>query len=96
MAINQEDGPVPLYIHTVYRILRQMRLAQQELGIPFQYDVFKTTILASGLTPAQLGPLNQRLETLESFLSMPKDIYARPKNSKRGTKSSSTNWDPKV
>jgi hypothetical protein len=34
MAVGQDKGPVPLYMHTVQRILREMRLLQQEsLGV---------------------------------------------------------------
>jgi hypothetical protein len=32
MAVSQDDGPVPLYLHTVCRILRNMRVRQQEAG----------------------------------------------------------------
>lgn len=41
MAVKSEDGPTPLYIQTVMRILREMRIAQQKSGIPFSYDMFK-------------------------------------------------------
>lgn len=68
MAVKKDDGPMPLYIHTVYRILREMRIVQQEMGDKFDYLQFKTKILSSGLTPPQLTPLEQRLDTLESFM----------------------------
>jgi hypothetical protein len=29
MAVKSDDGPMPLYLHTVYRILREMRMEQQ-------------------------------------------------------------------
>jgi hypothetical protein len=67
MAVKQSE-PVPLYIHTIYRIVREMRLIQQEEVGVFDYKDFKNRILDSGLTPAQLSPLSQRLETLESFM----------------------------
>ena len=97
MAVSQDDGPVPLYMHTVCRILREMRLQQQEYGGKFDYNVFKTRLMDSGLTPAQLGPLSQRLEALESFMPAPqverlsKGKAHKERKSKRGT-----DWKPKV
>jgi hypothetical protein len=67
MAINNSEA-VPLYVHTIYRILREMRVEQQELGKRFDYTKFKVKLMDSGLTPAQLGLLNQRLDTMESFM----------------------------
>lgn len=67
MAVKNGET-VPLYIHTVYRILREMRVLQQVLGSPFNYHDFKSQIMDSGLAPTQLGPLQQRLDTLESFM----------------------------
>ncbi|CAI6226235.1 unnamed protein product [Periconia digitata] len=71
MAVKSEEGSVPLYIHTLNRILREMRLSQQATGARFNYETFKSELLAADLTPAQLAPLNQRLATLESFMPRP-------------------------
>lgn len=68
MAVNKEDGPVPLYLHTIFRILREMRIQQQESGRSFNYVEFKNHVDAATLNPAQLVPLRQRLDTLESFM----------------------------
>lgn len=69
---------VPLYIHTIYRILREMRIVQQLMGSKFNYRDFKRQMMNSGLSPTQLGPLHQRLDTLESF--MPKvQVYSGKK-----------------
>lgn len=84
MAVSSNDGPVPLYLHTVYRVLREMRITQQETGDTFNYCEFKEKVLDSSMTPAQLGPLNQRLDTLESFMPA-SEIVAL--NSKLGQKS---------
>jgi len=67
MAVKNDDG-VPLYIHTIFRILREMRIIQQDSGGKFDYVEFKSQLMASGLSPAQLGPLLQRMNTLESFM----------------------------
>ncbi|KFY67437.1 hypothetical protein V496_01628 [Pseudogymnoascus sp. VKM F-4515 (FW-2607)] len=68
MAVNRDDGPMPLYMHAVYRILREMRVEQQEMGTAFSYTSFKKRIAQTEMTPTQLSPLTQRLETLESFM----------------------------
>jgi hypothetical protein len=68
MAVSQGDGPMPLYLHAIYRILREMRMVQQERGGTFSYDEFKRRVMETPMTPAQLGPLQQRLDTLESFM----------------------------
>lgn len=83
MAVGQDKGPMPLYVHTVQRVLREMRLVQQERRVPFDYSDFKQKILNAGLLPAQLEPLNQRLDTLESF--MPSQ-QTNPISSKSDTK----------
>ncbi|KAF9249632.1 hypothetical protein DTO006G1_6702 [Penicillium roqueforti] len=76
MAVGQDNGPLPLYMHTVQRILREMRVEQQSLGTGFDYAEFKGRILDSGLTPGQLEPLKQRLDTLESFMP-PQQAFSR-------------------
>ncbi|KAJ8063414.1 hypothetical protein OCU04_008634 [Sclerotinia nivalis] len=68
MAVNQDDGPMPLYLHVVNRILRDMRIEQQKAETTFDYQSFKLQLMGAGMTPAQMGPLNQRLDTLESFM----------------------------
>ncbi|KAK1976874.1 hypothetical protein LZ30DRAFT_753201 [Colletotrichum cereale] len=66
MAVG--DGSMPLYLHVVTRILRDMRLEQQSKGSTFSYLSFKKKLAQTDLTPAQQAPLSQRLETLESFM----------------------------
>jgi hypothetical protein len=95
MAVNQNEGPPPLYMHTVLRILRDMRMQQQEQGTPFRYTTFKQLLMNSGLIPSQLAPLQQRLDTLESF--MPKTVSSVPKKKKKSTASSRESvWAAKV
>ena len=94
MAVGQNDGPLPLYMHTAQRILREMRIAQQENGSGFDYQQFKRLILDSGLSPAQTEPLNQRLETLESF--MPRKQRSASRKQKGGAQMGGTNWEPSV
>ena len=92
MAVNPGDGPIPLYLHTVSRILRDMRVRQQTTGNAFSYGEFKRQLLSEALTPAQLVPLNQRLDTLESFMSSVQTGTPRKKG-KRADVMSGTNWN---
>lgn len=97
MAVGQDKGPMPLYMHTIMRVLREMRLAQQQDETVFDYKEFKNRLFISDLTQAQLDPLKQRLETLESFMP-PGQSYEDPVTSKKKLKTQWTgsNWAPKV
>jgi hypothetical protein len=68
MAVNQVEAPMPLYMHTVIRILRGMRMKEQESSEPFDYEAFKKLIDEENMEHGQLRPFNQRLGTLESFM----------------------------
>ncbi|XHG06018.1 hypothetical protein AWENTII_009229 [Aspergillus wentii] len=87
MAVGQDDGPMPLYMHTVQRVLREMRIVQQRTQTGFDYQEFKRRMRSSNLTPAQLEPLSQRLATLESFMSQPQGGLSggKEKSIPRGT-----------
>lgn len=95
MAVKQDDGPTPLYVHTINRILREMRIVQQESGIPFKLGEFKRQVACAGLMPTQLVPLNQRLDTLESFLA-PEESDTAGKKRKQPKKQGGTDWHPQV
>ncbi|KAL4912606.1 hypothetical protein BDW62DRAFT_216217 [Aspergillus aurantiobrunneus] len=92
MAVGQDDGPMPLYMHIVKRILREMRIAQQENETGFDYQGFKRRLMTSNLTPSQLEPLSQRLETLESF--MPRSQTGN-EGVTNGRKPRGRIWEPK-
>lgn len=97
MAVGQDKGPVPLYMHTVQRILREMRLLQQEHASHFDYQEFKKRVLGSDLLPGQLEPLKQRLETLESFMPSQQAKPASGPNLKKAkSQSAGSSWTPKV
>ncbi|KAJ3493353.1 hypothetical protein NLG97_g4788 [Lecanicillium saksenae] len=70
MAMGSVAGDSwPLYMHSVTRILREMRLQQQALGEDgFSYEDFKRRLADESLIGTQLGPLQQRLDALESFM----------------------------
>ncbi|KAI0161869.1 hypothetical protein GGR52DRAFT_143602 [Hypoxylon sp. FL1284] len=96
MAVK-DGGDMPLYLHVVQRILRDLRLEEQEKGINFNYGKFRNCIESENLTIAQRNPLLQRLDTLESF--MPKEQVTSAQSSKRGAKKSKkpttgNDWTP--
>ncbi|GAB1312379.1 Zona occludens toxin N-terminal domain-containing protein [Madurella fahalii] len=98
MAVTT-GGNLPLYLHVVQRILRDMRIVQQRTGSGFDYSEFKKQLQAEDLTDAQLSPLKQRLETLESFMvekqAKAYDMFAAPQRGGGGggggSSSSNTN-----
>jgi len=97
MAVGQGHGPAPLYVHTVQRILREMRISQQRTGSQFDYGEFKRRVLNADLLPGQLEPLKQRLDTLESF--MPPQQAVLPKSQKKKiavSNSTGSDWTSKV
>ncbi|KAK7731084.1 hypothetical protein SLS53_008802 [Cytospora paraplurivora] len=68
MAVKRGDN-IPLYMHVINRILRDLRLEQQRTGTSFKYQAFKAMLDREDLTDSQRVPLQQRLETLESFMA---------------------------
>ncbi|KJZ68488.1 hypothetical protein HIM_12123 [Hirsutella minnesotensis 3608] len=69
MAVSSiQGGGMPLYLHVVTRVLREMRIRQQQTESPFDYKAFKLALSGEALTDGQFLPLQQRLETLESFM----------------------------
>ena len=61
-------GSAPLYMHVVNRVLRELRVEQQHRGTGFNYLEFRRRMDATELTDMQKAPLNQRLDTLESYM----------------------------
>ena len=95
MAVG--EGTLPLYVHVIQRILRDMRVEQQQGDQiqSFKYAEFKRRIANEDLTPPQLVPLNQRLETLESFM-VKKLANEKPTKKMSGQRSlpGGTDWKP--
>ncbi|KAM0227436.1 hypothetical protein ACHAPO_011561 [Fusarium lateritium] len=70
MAVSSvKGGSLPLYLHVVSRILRDMRIKQQSNNSTFDYATFKFLVSREDLKEGQMVPLQQRLETLESFMA---------------------------
>lgn len=97
MAVGQEKESIPLYMHTIQRILQEIRLLQQEEGSQFDYHMFKKKILAADLLPSQLEPLIQRLKTLESFIPRQQvRVQGNPKKWKNKAQTNRSSWAPEV
>ena len=95
MAVKQEDGGMPLYLHSITRILRELRLEQQAFGGDFNYLAFKERIADASLQPGQLAPHTQRLDTLESFMPRSQTESSANKSQTRQTVAGN-DWTIKV
>jgi heterodisulfide reductase subunit C len=97
MAVGKESGAIPLYMHAVQRVLRDLREIQQSEGSQFDYAEFKRRILSSGLLPGQLEPLKQRLDALESFMPLEQVNPSKTSSTNKSkVKSEGSSWIPKV
>ncbi|RYP07738.1 hypothetical protein DL765_009030 [Monosporascus sp. GIB2] len=97
MAVK-EGGNMPLYLHVVSRILRELRLEQQNTNSTFKYAAFSSKIRVEPLTVAQRNPLIQRLETLESFMVKEQVKAPIPRGRRRrglSNKNTGNDWTPK-
>ncbi|KAF2795977.1 hypothetical protein K505DRAFT_381501 [Melanomma pulvis-pyrius CBS 109.77] len=70
MAIGK-DGELPLYMHILIKILRDMAKANGGIGA-FDYKQFKRMLDEQGFSDKQNSPLNMRLALLESFIDTAK------------------------
>jgi hypothetical protein len=93
VASPGQGGKMPLYLHTAMRILRELRIKQQQRGGGFDYQEFKNAMKAEKLTKEQSGPLRQRLETLESFMVKQNAPTEGPENKKGKGKAAPMNQD---
>lgn len=104
MAVSSiQGGSMPLYLHVVSRILRDLRIQQQLDDASFDYAAFKRQLENETLTDGQMAPLQQRLETLESFMvnkqALAYDLFKSKGNAgvkPRDTGADGTSWSPKV
>lgn len=103
MAVT--SGNMPLYLHVVNRILRDLRITQQKSGKGFDYTTFKRMVQAEDLTKDQLAPLKQRLDTLESFMvedqAKAYNMWAKERSGhspkqQRKHEAQGTDWTPEV
>ncbi|KAK6597332.1 hypothetical protein H4I95_09603 [Botrytis cinerea] len=92
MAVKTSEE-MPLYLHSITRILRVLRIAHQISGKPFHYGEFKKRLMDLRLTAGQEGPLIQRLDTLESFMPIEQRTAKSSAPLKRGK---GTDWSIKA
>ncbi|KAI0880029.1 uncharacterized protein GGS22DRAFT_182660 [Annulohypoxylon maeteangense] len=97
-----EGGRQPLYLHVIQRILRDMRVAQQQTKSGFKYSDFIKELQKENLLTDQIRPLLQRLNTLESFM-VPEEIGTgaqiisqKPKPQKKVSKKASKKANKKA
>lgn len=99
MAVSSGTS-MPLYLHVLNRVLRDLRIKQQENGGSFDYAAFKRNMFSQELTDQQLAPLKQRLDTLESFMveqqakAYVQGGQANPKTSTKATRGN--DWAPRA
>ncbi|RYP65104.1 hypothetical protein DL769_006426 [Monosporascus sp. CRB-8-3] len=100
MAVK-EGGNMPLYLHVVNRILRELRLEQQNTNSSFKYAAFSSKIRDEPLTVAQRNPLIQRLDTLESFMVKEQvkapmsSLYGYGRQKGQANENTGNDWKPK-
>jgi hypothetical protein len=87
------DRAQPLYAQVIQRILRDMRLQQQEHSESFNYLNFLNLLKQEQLSPDQKRGLGQRLDTLQSFM-----IEGQVNRSMTGRRAlqRGTDWTPTV
>ncbi|PTB43534.1 hypothetical protein M441DRAFT_135575 [Trichoderma asperellum CBS 433.97] len=95
MAVSSVQGGMPLYLHVVQRILRDLRIEQQDNNTTFNYRKFKDRLLNEDLAAGQLAPLQQRLDTLESFMVKEQVANSSNKSAKRNM-GKGIDWEPKA
>jgi len=101
MAVTT-GGNLPLYLHVAQRILRDLRVDQQQTDKGFNYTKFKRSLALENLTEMQLAPLKQRLDTLESFMvedqakayNMFDAAAPTPRSRARPVTAKGTSWKP--
>jgi hypothetical protein len=79
MAVSDKEGPLPLYIEVVMRILRDIAIEAQ--GAPgLNYLEFRRRLDAECFTGQQNQPLKLRLDLLESFMTIRKGTSKRQRS----------------
>ncbi|KAF1349920.1 hypothetical protein BDV97DRAFT_352752 [Delphinella strobiligena] len=66
MAFSDSEGPVPLYMEVIMRILREMAMKDST----FNYKEFKAALSREMFNPSQKQMMDIRFNLLESFLDM--------------------------
>lgn len=96
MELMVFDRAQPLYASVVQRILRDMRLAQQDKPSSFNYREFRNKLDDEPLSQDQKRGLQQRLDSLESFMVAEQVKPFAWNKSAKGSVRTGTDWTPKV
>ncbi|KAI0517846.1 hypothetical protein F5B22DRAFT_602706 [Xylaria bambusicola] len=96
MELMVFDRTQPLYASVVQRILRDMRLRQQDKAGCFNYREFITKLEDEPLSPDQKRGLRQRLDTLQSFMVAEQVKPLAWGNSTQYAVHAGTDWTPKA
>ncbi|KAI1363206.1 hypothetical protein F5Y08DRAFT_354724 [Xylaria arbuscula] len=96
MELMAFDRAQPLYASVIQRILRDMRLSQQDKPGSFNYREFTTKLDNEPLSPDQKRGLRQRLDTLQSFMVADQIKPFMWGEKKGASKRAGTNWEPKA
>ncbi|KAF2421129.1 hypothetical protein EJ08DRAFT_597742 [Tothia fuscella] len=75
MAFGSNDSQPPLYMQVIIKTLKAMALKHQGNDV-FDYDEFRDLVAAENFTREQSGPLELRLDLLESFMEGHHDVSA--------------------
>lgn len=96
MELMVFDRAQPLYASVVQRILRDMRLAQQDKPSSFNYREFRNKLDDEPLSQDQKRGLQQRLDSLESFMVAEQVKPFAWNKSAKGSVRTGTDWTPKA
>jgi hypothetical protein len=92
MAVSSiKGGGLPLYLYVISRILRDTGIKQQMSGSTFGYAAFNNLVSLEDMKEGQMVPIQQRLETLESFM-----IPAQTSTNASLLKKKGISWELKV
>lgn len=96
MELMVFDRAQPLYASVIQRILRDMRLAQQDEPGSFNYREFINKLDDEPLSLDQKRGLRQRLSTLQSFMVAEQFMSFAPNRAAKKNGRAGTDWTPKV
>ena len=78
MGASIDNDSMPLYLHVVIRILRDLKMKLQQSNGGFDYAKFKLALRNQKFNQGQEVPLRQRLDVLESFMPQSQRLPSNP------------------
>lgn len=88
MATDSGEGGLPLYMHSVLRILREMAV-EPDAKPGIDYWTFRNRVEKLDLSLGQKIPLSLRLDLLQEFIEEPKSTMGSNRKERKGN-----NWEP--